>query len=87
MNRSNSLTEYITILPMRVTGGLQGSPLLRQLLSVHTLTPRNSAASTSRTYRVSPSALVFGEVPSRATTQRRVSTQTGVHQRLRNDVD
>jgi len=26
MNRSNSMTEYITILPIRVTGGLQGSP-------------------------------------------------------------
>jgi hypothetical protein len=42
MNRSYSLTEYITILPMRVTGGLLGSPLLRQLLSVKTLTPSHS---------------------------------------------
>jgi hypothetical protein len=29
MNRSNPFMEYITILPMRVTGRPQGSPLLR----------------------------------------------------------
>jgi hypothetical protein len=34
--------EYINILPMLVTGGSHGVPLLRQLLSVKTLTPRNA---------------------------------------------
>lgn len=42
MNCSNPFVEYSTILPMHVTGGPQGSPLLRQLLSVQTLTPKST---------------------------------------------
>jgi hypothetical protein len=39
MNRSNSFMEYITILPILVTGGPEGDLLLLQLLSVAALTP------------------------------------------------
>jgi len=44
MNCSNPFMEYITILPMRVTGGPQGGLLLPHLPSVAALTPGNAAA-------------------------------------------
>ena len=56
MYRSNSFIEYITMPPTFVTGGPPPVTLLRQLWSVKTLTPRNAAASFSRTYRFSPCA-------------------------------
>ena len=68
MYRSNSLTEYITILSIRVNGGPEVGFLLLQLLSVQALTPRIAAASLSRTYRLSPIPRDFGSVLSRATT-------------------
>jgi hypothetical protein len=47
------ISRFITVLLIRVPGGpLDG--LLLQLLSVETVTPRNAAAATSRTYRISP---------------------------------
>jgi hypothetical protein len=44
MNCSNPFMEYITIPPTLVNGGLEACPLLRQLCSVKTLTPRNAPA-------------------------------------------
>jgi hypothetical protein len=56
MYRSNSFMEYNNILSILVTGDPDGDRLLLQLLSADTLTPRNAAASFSRTYRFSPCA-------------------------------
>ena len=39
---SNSFTEYIAILPIRLTSGPYTGLSLLQLLSVKTLTPRNA---------------------------------------------
>ena len=44
MNCSNPFMEYITMPPTLVNGGLEACPLLRQLCSVKTLTPRNAPA-------------------------------------------
>ena len=48
MNCSNPFMEYITILPMRVTSGPQGSSLLLQLLRVNTLTARSIRRTPTR---------------------------------------
>lgn len=47
---SNSLTEYKTILPIRVTGGPEDGFLLLHALRVCALTPRKCAALLSLTY-------------------------------------
>jgi hypothetical protein len=47
MKRSNSLIEYITILPMRVTGGLQGYADPRPRVPVMPITPKVQIADDS----------------------------------------